>query len=170
MDLFTLGMIKNLGAGGSSGGGVKITEFPIAENTAFVTWWNASGIKLVKGLNIFCSSKLNYTYPYSACAKGALSLTFMFWDGVAAEGEVYQADNACHLRGKFIVQTAYELYANAIPLTSNNYNLSSLDISEDGTVIFRYRDGNLVLNDTSKFYLEGGYTYRLIQFESDVIC
>lgn len=161
-------LIAGFGTGGDGGGGAaKVTEYVITENADRSLWWNEQQIKLVKGLNILTTSKLDYASA-ATYKGGAVTFILMLWDGVP----IANANNAtavnCHLRGAGVAQSDWNFFAGFSHIVSGN--TTRYTIAEDGTLTFTTSATGVTTGNYNNSFIEGGYTYRLLQVESEVVC
>lgn len=159
-------LIAGFGQGG--GGDVKITEYVVTENADRSLWLNEQQIKLVKGLNMLFTSKLGYASSGTKYVQGALTVMFMFWDGVSVTDDTDASVAKSHLRGIVFVQNNYKLFAGTGGIAAGN--TTAYSIAEDGTISFTTSATDVTTGNYTNNFIEGGYTHLLLQVESEVAC
>lgn len=160
-------LIAGFGQGGG-GSNVKITEYVVTENADRSLWLNEQQIKLVKGLNLLFTSKLGYASSGTKYVQGALTVMFMFWDGVSVTDGTDASVAKSHLRGIVFVQNNYKLFAGTGGIAAGN--TTSYSIAEDGTISFTTSATDVTTGNYTNNFIEGGYTHLLLQVESEVAC
>lgn len=155
-------------SGGSSG--TAVTEYIVTENADRSLWLNEQGIKLVKGVNLLVSSKISYTGTVATCVQGAVSVIFILWDGVSGEADrSINTDNTkCHIRGYQVVQSTYSLFTAITPLQAGR--TSKITVSEDGLLTCTTSATDVITGNYNNSFIEGGYTYYLMQAPSEEVC
>lgn len=155
-------------SGGSSG--AAVTEYIVTENADRSLWLNEQGIKLVKGVNLLVSSKISYTGTVATCVQGAVAVIFILWDGVSGEanGSINTNNTKCHIRGFQIVQGTYSLFAGITLLPVGN--TSKVTVSEDGLLTCTTSATGVTTGNYNNSFIEGGYTYYLMQAPSEEVC
>ncbi|MBR6518522.1 MAG: hypothetical protein IKT63_02480 [Oscillospiraceae bacterium] len=153
---------------GQGGGGMKLTEYNVTENDDRSLWLNKQQIKLVKGINILLTSKFDYASGTTKYVQGALALMIMLWDGVAVASGTDASVAKSHLRGICFVQNSYKLFAGTSGIAAGN--TTEYSIAEDGTISFVTSATGVTTGNYTNNFIEGGYTYRLVQIESDTVC
>ena len=151
----------------SSGGGVAVTQFTIEENADRSLWFNAQGIKLVRGINLLISEKWLYNAS-KALNQGAVNFVALLWDGVAESGVNSTEKPSHHLRGMSTSESAYTMIASAIGLVKGS--TSAVSVAEDGTLSFETSATDVTTGNYNNSSFEGGCTYYLIQIPSDTVC
>lgn len=155
---------------GGGGSGVTITEYVVTENADRSLWLNEQGIKLVKGVNLLVSGKMFYNTTTATWAQGAVTAILMLWDGVAgkADGSIGSGNNKSHIRGCHIPQGAYAMFGTGVQLNSGN--TSAVAVAEDGLLTCTTSATGVTTNNYNNSFIEGGYTYYLIQVPSEEVC
>ena len=160
--------ISALAAGfGKGGSDVKTTEFEITENADRSLWFNEQKIKLVKGLNILTTGKLDYASS-ATYVGGAVTFILMLWDGVSVTNANNTVAVNCHLRGLGFAQSAWNFFGGLSHIIAGN--TTGYTIGEDGTLTFTTSATGVTTGNYNNSFLEGGCTYRLLQVESDKVC
>ena len=152
------------------GGGAAVTEYIVTENADRALWLNEQGIKLVKGVNLLVSSKTSYTGTVATCVQGAVSVIFILWDGVSGEADrSINTDNTkCHIRGFQVVQSASSLFTAITPLQAGR--TSKVTVSEGGLLTCTTFATDVITGNYNNSFIEGGYTYYLVQAPSEEVC
>lgn len=155
---------------GGGDGGVTVTEYIVTENADRSLWLNEQGIKLVKGVNLLVSSKLFYNTVTATWAQGALSALLILWDGVAGNANASQntGNNKSHIRGFQIPQGAYAMVGTVIVINAGN--TTAITVAEDGLLTCTTSATGVTTGNYNNSFLEGGYTYYLVQCPSEVVC
>ncbi len=153
---------------GQGGGGVKVTEYVVTENADRGLWLNEQNIKLVKGLNLLISSKFDYTEASVTYVQGAMSMLFLLWDGVAGTFTTSTIGANRHLRGLQLPQNNYAVIASYTSVIAGS--LSKITVAEDGSMTCTTSATGVTTGNYNNSFIEGGYTYRLLQVESEVVC
>ena len=172
-DLLTLDDMEAAIAGIQSGGGgsgVTVTEYIVTENEDRSLWINEQGIRLVKGVNLLVSSKMFYNTTAATWEQGAVSSILLLWDGVAgiANAPANTMNNKSHIRGYQIPQGAYSMCGSVIHLTVGN--TTAVAVAEDGLLTCTTSATGVTTGNYNNSFIEGGYTYYLIQVPSEVVC
>ena len=156
--------------GGSGGGGATVTEYIVTENADRSLWLNEQGIKLVKGVNLLVSSKTSYTGTVTTCVQGAVAVIFILWDGVSGEANrSINTDNTkCHIRGFQVVQSNSSLFTAITPLQVGR--TTKVTVSEDGLLTCTTLATDVITGNYNNSFIEGGYTYYLMQAPSEEVC
>ena len=154
----------------SGGGGVKVTEYVVTENADRSLWLNEQKIKLVKGVNLLVSSKIGYQSSNPVTVQGAMLIALILWDGIAftATNAVSTAAAKSHIRGFQIPQSNYAMYGSVTALIAGS--TSAVSVAEDGTLTCTTSATGVTTGNYNNSFIEGGYTYRLLQAESEVVC
>lgn len=162
--------INRIETGGGGGSGVTVTEYIVTENADRSLWLNEQGIKLVKGINLLVSSKMFYNTTTATWAQGAVTAILMLWDGVAgnADGSIGSGNNQSHIRGCHIPQGAYAMLGTGVQLNSGN--TSAVAVAEDGLLTCTTSATGVTTGNYNNSYIEGGYTYYLVQVPSEEVC
>lgn len=159
-------LIAGFGTGG--GGGAKVTEYVVTENADRGLWLNEQNFKLVKGLNLLISSKFDYTEASVTYVQGAMSMLFILWDGVAGTFAGGTMHSNKHLRGVQFPQNNYSIIASYTSIIAGS--LSKITVAEDGLMTCTTSATGVTTGNYNNSFIEGGYTYRLLQVESEVVC
>lgn len=172
-DTYTPAQMAAAIAGIVSGGGdsgVTVTEYVVTENADRSLWLNEQGIKLVKGINLLVSSKMFYNTTTATWAQGAVTAILMLWDGVAgaANASVNTMNNKSHIRGFQLLQGAYAMAGTVIHLIVGN--TTAVAVAEDGLLTCTTSATGVTTGNYNNSYIEGGYTYYLVQAPSEVVC
>lgn len=162
--------IAGLETGGGASDGVKVTEYVVTENADRSLWLNEQQIKLVKGVNLLVSSNLDYKGANQTLVQGAVTLMLILWDGMAASvtAGTNSQTTASHVRGFQIPCSAYTALASITPLAAGN--TSAAAVNEDGLLTCTTTATGVTTGNYNNSFIEGGYTYRLLQAESEVVC
>lgn len=154
----------------SGGGGVKVTEYVVTENADRSLWLNEQKIKLVKGVNLLLSSKFEHQAKHPASVQGAVTCIVILWDGVAftTTAAIHTANAESHIRGFQIPQSNYSVFGSVSALVAGY--TSSVSVAEDGTLTCTTSATGVTTGNYNNSFIEGGYTYRLLQAESEVVC
>ena len=155
---------------GGGGSGVTITEYVVTENADRSLWLNEQGIKLVKGVNLLVSGKMFYNTTTATWAQGAVTSMLMLWDGVAGEANasIGSGNNKSHIRGYHIPQGAYAMFGTTVQLNSGN--TTKLTVAENGLLTCTTSATGVTTNNYNNSFIEGGYTYYLVQAPSEEVC
>lgn len=158
-----------IGGGGVSSG-ASVTEYIVTENADRSLWLNEQGIKLVKGVNLLVSSKTSYTGTDATCVQGAVAVIFILWDGVSGEANhSINTDNTkCHIRGFQVVQSKSSLFTAITPLQAGR--TTKVTVSEDGLLTCTTYGTDVITGNYNNSFIEGGYTYYLVQVPSEEVC
>lgn len=172
-DTYTPAQMAAAIAGIVSGGGdsgVTVTEYIVTENADRSLWLNGQGIKLVKGVNLLVSSKMFYNTTTATWAQGAVMAILMLWDGVAgaANASANTMNNKSHIRGFQIPQGAYAMCGTITTLIAGNTTI--INVAEDGLLTCTTSATGVTTGNYNNSYIEGGYTYYLVQAPSEVVC
>lgn len=155
---------------GGGEGGVKITEYIVTENADRSLWLNEQGIKLMKGLNLLVSSKIFYNTVNAKYAQGAVTAILLMWDGVAGttneQNNTYS--NKSHLRGCQLPQGTYAIFGTVGNLAIGN--TTAINIAEDGSLTCTTSATGVTTGNYNNSFIEGGYTYYLVQVPSEEVC
>lgn len=162
--------INAITTGGGEGGGVKITEYIVTENADRSLWLNEQGIKLVKGVNLLVSSKFFYNTSNAPYAQGAVTVILLLWDGVAGTANVQNNtyNNKSHIRGCQLPQGVYAIFGTVTHL--NVGNTTAINIAEDGSLTCTTSATGATTGNYNNSFIEGGYTYYLVQVPSEEVC
>lgn len=160
--------ISGIPSGGGSG--VTVTEYIVTENADRSLWLNEQGIKLVKGVNLLVSSKMFYNTTTATWAQGAVTAILLLWDGVAgrADASTNTMNNKSHVRGSQIPQGAYAMMSTTTSL--NVGNTTAVTVAEDGLLTCTTSATGVTTGNYNNSYIEGGYTYYLVQAPSEEVC
>lgn len=155
---------------GGGGSGVTITEYVVTENADRSLWLNEQGIKLVKGVNLLISGKMFYNTTTVTWAQGAVTAILLLWDGVAgvADTSVNTVNNKSHIRGFQIPQGADAIIGTVTHLTIGNTTV--LTVAEDGLLTCTTSATGVTTGNFNNSFIEGGYTYYLVQVPSEEVC
>ena len=171
-DLLTLDDMAAAIAGIPSGGGsgVTVTEYIVTENADRSLWLNEQGIKLVKGVNLLVSGKMFYNTTTATWAQGAVSAILLLWDGVAgrADASTNTMTNKSHIRGFQLPQGTYAMAGTVTHLIVGN--TSAVAVAEDGLLTCTTSATGVTTNNYNNSFIEGGYTYYLVQVPSEEVC
>lgn len=170
-ELLTLdGMAAAIAGLEAGGGGVKVTEYVVIENADRSLWLNEQGIHLVKGVNLLVSSNLDYKGATQTTVQGAMTLMLILWDGVAGSATTgtNSQTTASHVRGFQMVCSAYYSFAGVTTLAVGN--TGAVAVNEDGLLTCTTTATGVTTGNYNNSFIEGGYTYRLLQAESEVVC
>ena len=156
--------------GGGGGSGVTVTEYIVTENADRSLWLNEQGIKLLKGVNLLVSGKMFYNTTTATWAQGAVTAILMLWDGAAgkANASIGSGNNKSHIRGYHIPQGAYAMFGTVIQLNSGY--TSEFAVAEDGMLTCTTSATGVTTNNYNNSFIEGGYTYYLMQAPSEEVC
>lgn len=162
--------INAITAGGGEGSGAKITEYIVTENADRSLWINEQGIKLVKGVNLLVSGKMFYNATTATWAQGAVTAILILWDGVAgnANTSANTMNNKSHIRGFQVPQGAYAM-GGAVTIV-NSGNTTVVAVAEDGLLTCTTSATGVTTGNYNNSFMEGGYTYYLIQVPGEVVC
>lgn len=165
-----LGLSGGSGGGSTSGGGVTVTEYIVTNNADRSLWLNEQGIKLVKGVNLLVSSKMFYNTTTATFAQGAVSAILLLWDGVAGSSNTSanSGNNKSHIRGFQIPQGASAMFGSITVLNAGNTTVVAA--AEDGLLTCTTSAAGVTTGNYNNSYIEGGYTYYLVQAPSEVVC
>lgn len=160
--------ISGIPSGGGSG--VTVTEYIVTENADRSLWLNEQGIKLVKGVNLLVSSKMFYNTTTATWAQGAVTAILLLWDGVAgrADASTNTMNNKSHVRGSQIPQGAYAMMSTTTSLNAGN--TTAVTVAEDGLLTCTTSATGVTTGNYNNSYIEGGYTYYLVQAPSEEVC
>ena len=160
--------VDGIQSGGGSG--VTVTEYLVTENADRSLWLNEQGIKIVKGINVLVSSKMFYNSVNEKWNQGAVSAILLLWDGVAgrADAATPTAFNKSHIRGFQIPQGAYAMFGTVTHLIVGN--TSAVAVAEDGLLTCTTSATGVTTNNYNNSFIEGGYTYYLVQVPSEEVC
>lgn len=155
---------------GGGGSGVTITEYVVTENADRSLWLNEQGIKLVKGVNLLVSGKMFYNPVTATWAQGAVSAILLLWDGVSGsfDAATNTGTNKSHVRGFQIPQGAYAMFGSVTVLQVGN--TSKIAVAEDGLLTCTTTATGVTTGNYNNSYIEGGYTYYLVQAPSEEVC
>ena len=155
---------------GGGGSGVTVTEFIVTENADRSLWLNEQGIKLVKGVNLLVSSKIFYNTVNATWEQGAVSAILLLWDGVAgvATQSIPTYNNKSHIRGFQIPQGSYSMFGTVTHLTVGN--TTAFTVAEDGLLTCTTSATGVTTGNYNNSFIEGGYTYYLVQAPSEEVC
>lgn len=155
---------------GGGGSGVTVTEYIVTENADRSLWLNEQGIKLVKGVNLLVSSKMFYNTTNATWSQGAVSAILMLWDGVAgaATTSISSLANKSHIRGFQLPQGTYAMVGSVTHLTVGN--TTAVTVAEDGLLTCTTSATGVTTGNYNNSYIEGGYTYYLVQVPSEEVC
>lgn len=172
-DTYTPAQMAAAIAGIVSGGGdsgATVTEYVVTENADRSLWLNEQGIKLVKGVNLLVSSKMFYNTTTATWAQGAVMAILMLWDGVAgaANASANTMNNKSHIRGFQIPQGAYAMAGTIIHLIVGN--TTAVAVAEDGLLTCTTSATGVTTGNYNNSFIEGGYTYYLVQVPSEEVC
>lgn len=172
-DMLTLDDMAAAIAGISSGGGgsdVTITEYVVTENADRSLWLNEQGIKLVKGINLLVSGKFAYNAVNPTYVQGAVTLILFLWDGVAGRSDTAAntTANKSHIRGFQIPQGTYALFGTISAVIVGN--TSAIIVAEDGLITCTTSATGVTTGNYNNSFIEGGYTYYLLQAPSEEVC
>lgn len=172
-DTYTPAQMAAAIAGIVSGGGdsgVMVTEYIVTENADRSLWINEQGIKLVKGVNLLVSSKMFYNATTATWAQGAVTAILMLWDGVAgkADASTNTINNKSHIRGFHVPQGTYAMCGTVLHLIVGN--TTAVAVAEDGLLTCTTSATGVTTGNYNNSYIEGGYTYYLVQVPSEVVC
>ena len=161
-------LIAGFGQGGGSG--VKMTEYVITEDADRSLWLNEQNIKLVKGVNLLVSSKVGYADANWTNAQGAICFVLILWDGVAftTTTAVHTNSPKSHIRGWAATQSAYVFLGAITSLVAGN--TTSVTVTEDGSMTCTTSATEVTTGNHNNSYFKGGYTYLLLQVESEFVC
>lgn len=161
-------LIAGFGQGGGSG--VKVTEYIVTEDTDRSLWLNEQQIKLVKGVNLLVAPWLEHSTDAFTLVQGQLSLVLILWDGVAAStsSNPNTNSNKSHIRGLQVPCSQWTGFASITTLVAGN--TTKLTAAEDGLLTCTTSATGVTTGNYSNSYLPGGFTYRLLQAESEVVC
>lgn len=142
----------------------------MTENADRSLWLNEQGIKLVKGVNLLVSGKMFYNTTTATWAQGAVTAILMLWDGVAgkADGSINTVNNKSHIRGCHLPQGVYAMFGSIVQLNSGN--TSAVAVAEDGLLTCTTSATGVTTGNYNNSYIEGGYTYYLVQVPSEEVC
>ena len=155
---------------GGGGSGVTITEYVVTENADRSLWLNEQGIKLVKGVNLLISSKIFYNTANLTTTQGAVTIIMLLWDGISCTSDAVTntLTNKSHVRGFQVPQSAYSIAASITHI--NVGNTKATNIAEDGLLTCTTSATGVTTGNYNNSYIEGGYTYYLIQVPSEEVC
>ena len=155
-------------SGGSSG--TAVTEYIVTENADRSLWLNEQGIKLVKGVNLLVSGKVSYTGTDATHVQGAVAVIFILWDGVSGEANrsINTDSTKCHIRGFQAVQSNNSLFTAITPLQAGR--TTKVTVSEDGLLTCTTLATDVITGNYNNSFIEGGYTYYLMQAPSEEVC
>ena len=160
--------IAGISSGGGGGSGVTITEYVVTKNADRSLWLNEQGIKLVKGVNLLISGKMFYNTTTATWAQGAVTAILMLWDGVAVDKSTSTVDNKSHIRGFQIPQGAYAMVGTVTHLIVGN--TTAVAVAEDGLLTYTTSATGVTTENYNNSFIEGGYTYYLVQVPSEEVC
>lgn len=155
-------------SGGSSG--AAVTEYIVTENADRSLWLNEQGIKLLKGVNLLVSGKMFYNTTTATWAQGAVTAILMLWDGVAgaANTSIHTMNNKSHIRGFQLPQGAYAMCGTVTHLVVGN--TTAVAVAEDGLLTCTTSATGVTTGNYNNSFIEGGYTYYLMQAPSEEVC
>lgn len=155
---------------GGGGSGVTVTEYIVTENADRSLWLNEQGIKLVKGVNLLVSGKMFYNTVNAKTSQGAVTAILMLWDGVAgvANAPANSGSNKSHIRGFHIPQSAYSMFGSVVVLVVGN--TTAVAVAEDGLLTCTTSATGVTTGNYNNSFIEGGYTYYLMQAPSEEVC
>lgn len=167
---FAQAIVNVATSGETSGSGVTITPYEVTENADRSLWLNEKGIKLVKGVNLLVSSKTFYNAVNPTYVQGAVTLILFLWDGVAgsANAAANTQSNKSHIRGFHIPQSTANLYGTITAV--NVGNTSAVAVAEDGLITCTTSSTGVTTGNYNNSFIEGGYTYYLLQAPSEEMC
>lgn len=150
--------------------GVTVTEYIVTENADRSLWLNEQGIKLAKGINFLVSSKLFYNTTNVTLAQGAMTALLLLWDGVAgtATSAINTGASQSHIRGFLVPQSQYAMFASITLLVAGN--TTQITVAEDGLLTCTTSATGVTTGNYNNSFLEGGYTYYLLQCPSELVC
>ena len=156
--------------GGGGGSGVTVTEYIVTENADRSLWINEQGIRLVKGVNLLVSGKMFYNTVNAKTSQGAVTAILMLWDGVAcvANASANSGSNKSHIRGFHIPQSSYSMFGSVVVLVVGN--TTAVAVAEDGLLTCTTSATEVTTGNYNNSYIEGGYTYYLVQAPSEEVC
>lgn len=155
----------------AGGGGVKVTEYIVTEDADRSLWFNAQQIKLVKGVNLLVSDLLDYSATSGATlVQGAVTVMLMIWDGVACETGSSPNTNGkkSHIRGFVVPSSQWSAFASVVNIVIGN--TTKITVAADGALSFTTSATGVTTGNYNNSFIQGGYTYRLFQAESEVLC
>jgi len=159
--------IASIVSGGGSSSGVKLTEYVVTEDTDRSLWFNAMGIKLVKGLN-FLVIKQNSVVNNRT---GLILHCLILWDGTQIpQSKPDTSSSTSHIRGWHSSSNAW---VSVIGLSNNvlcSGNTTGLTVSEDGLLSFTTNNTEAIIGNYVNSFFGAGNTYYLLQAESEGYC
>lgn len=149
------------------GGGVKVTEYVVTEDTDRSLWFNAMGIKLVKGLNFLVIKKDSVVNNRS----GLILHCLILWDGTQipkSKPDSYASTS--HIRGWHSASNAWMYLMGAGNNALCSGNTTGLTVGEDGLLSFTTNNTEAIVGNYANSFFGAGNTYYLLQAESEVVC
>ena len=155
----------------TGGGGAKVTEYIVTEDTDRSLWFNAVGIKLVKGLNLLVIGDTVDVSGVVNNRSGLIVLCLILWDGTPITNkkpDTLSPDS--NITGFHSVSNAWSR-----TLGSSNQGLCSggttgLSVGEDGLLTFTTSATGVTTGNYANSFFGAGNTYYLLQAESEVVC
>lgn len=163
-------VVSGIATGGGVGSGVTVTEYIVTENADRSLWLNEQGIKLVKGVNLLVSSKMFYNTTNAKTEQGAITCILLLWDGVAGIADVSTNtfNNKSHIRGYQLPQGSYTMFGSVTHLIVGN--TTAVSVADDGLLTCTTSATGVTTGNYNNSFIEGGYTYYLVQAPSEEVC
>lgn len=158
------------GVTSGGGSGVMVTEFVVTENADRSLWLNEQGIKLVNGVNLLVSGKMFYNTTNATWVQGAVTAILLLWDGVAGRADTTTTTmtNKSHIRGFQLPQGAYAMAGTVTQLIVGK--TSAVTVANDGLLTCTTSATGVTTDNYNNSFVEGGYTYYLMQAPSEEVC
>lgn len=159
--------IASIVSGGSSSGGVKLTEYVVTEDTDRSLWFNAMGIKLVKGLN-FLVIKSNSIVNNRT---GLILHCLILWDGTPIpQSKPDTMSRFGSIMGWHGSSNSWHIIVGASINSLCSGNTTGLTVSEDGLLSFTTKNTEVITGNYTNSFFGAGNTYYLLQAESEGYC
>lgn len=167
----TLKALAGGSGGGSGGGGAKVTEYIVTEDTDRSLWFNAVGIKLVKGLNLLVIGDTVDASGTVNNRSGLIVFCLILWDGTPITNKKLDTFSpASNITGFHSVSNGYSGTSGASTQSFCSGSTTGLSVGEDGLLTFTTSATGVTIGKYADSFFGAGNTYYLLQAESEVVC